>query len=99
MLTCTGESKPIAINLLLVTQLVRLHLLYKVLKQLDVDDHEVWGVNSHGQIWKCPVDGSGHWQLERVHLWSQLCLGHQQKDETYKRTLVLLSCVKESVNK
>ena len=31
------------------------------LKQLDVDDQEVWGVSKSGAIFKRPVDGSGKW--------------------------------------
>jgi len=38
------------------------------LKQLDVDDHEVWGVNRDNQIWKRPVDGSDHWQVVKGSL-------------------------------
>ena len=32
------------------------------LRQVDADDHEVWGVNAaHNIIYKRPVDGSGSW--------------------------------------
>ena len=32
------------------------------LKQIDVGDEEVWGVNTRNQVFKRPADGSGHWQ-------------------------------------
>ena len=33
------------------------------LAQVDVDDHEVWGVNRKGGIYAQPIDGSGDWRL------------------------------------
>ena len=32
------------------------------LVQLDVDDHEVWGVNKNDDIFVRPIDGSGDWK-------------------------------------
>ena len=59
------------------------------LKQIDVGDEEVWGVNAGDQIFKRPADGSGHWQcltgsLKHVSVGNGYVWGVNRHDHIYK---------------
>ena len=68
------------------------------LKQLDVDDQEVWGVNKADLIYKRPVDGSGKWQLIAGRLKHVSASGHGYIWGVNSQTLVYI-CKKPCTGK